>query len=336
MKLFKKLSLLFAALALTITIAACDLEGDEDWDTEYTSLTIARGDWPSAEFHSHVAKFIVENGWETFDVEISTLATAPMLVSLRAGEVDFHMEMWTENMASYQDDLAEGLYEEVSVNFADNAQGIYIPEYVATEYGIETIQDLVEYKHLFPDPDVSNWDPDHDKAVLWGGPSDWEITEFLMRKFENTEEYGDLIDAFEFRPLESTAMLNAQLVANYENEEPWVGYHWEPSYIMGTLDMVLLGDDLPYDMETGAGNPPAQPVTIAARSGLDEDHPEIYSFLSNYQTSAAITSEAEAYMTDNDLSAEEAAQWWLLNHPELWEDWVPSEVFDNVMDALEE
>lgn len=344
MKLFKKLSFLVLALTLTFVVAACDTDdnGDDngdngsDWDTEYTTINIAEGDWPSNDFHSQVAKFIIENGYEGYDVEVQTLATAPMLVSLRSGDVDFHLELWTENMASYQDDLADGLYEEVSINFSDNAQGIYIPAYIQEDNpGLQSIQDLPDYKHLFPDPDTSSWDPDYDKAIVWGGPSDWEITEFLMRKWDNTDEYSELIEHFEFRPLESTAMLNAQLMSDYDDGKGWVGYNWEPSSVFGLLDLVLLDDELDYDTETGAGNPPAQPVTVGARAGLEADHPEIYAFVSNYSTSSLITSQAEAYMMENELTAEETAQWWLENNTDVWQDWVPSDVFDRVMDALE-
>ncbi len=343
MKNIKKIGLITLFFTIMITIAACGDNGDNgdngnggsEWDQEYTTLTAAQGDWPSNEFHSQVARYIIENGFEGYEVETSTLATAPMLVALRNGTVDFHMELWTENMATYQEDLSEGHYEELSVNFDDNNQGIYIPIFIQEDYDIHTIQDLVDHKELFPDQDASNWDPEYDKAIMYGGPTDWEITSHFQRKFENEELYADLIEHFEFRTVESTAMLNATMTSAYESEEAWVGYYWEPSYIMGVLDMVLLDDVHDYDMETGAGNPPAQAVTIGGRSGLEDDHPEVHAFLSNYQTSAQITSEAEVYMADNELNAEETAIWWVENHTDIWGDWVDQDAYDRIMATFE-
>lgn len=353
MKKLRKIGLITLLLTFMFVVAACgedvdsgdngdnddngynDDNGGTDWDIEYTTLIAAQGDWPSNRFHSEVARYIIENGFEGYEVETSTLATAPMLVALRNGTVDFHMELWTENMASLEDDLAEGKYELLSTNFDDNNQGIYIPYYTQEEYGIYTIQDLVDNKALFPDEDMSNWDPEYDKAVMYGGPTDWEITNHYQLKFENEEQYADLIEAFEFRAVESTSMLNATMTSAYNSEEAWVGYYWEPSYIMGVLDMVLLDDEIEYDMATGAGNPPAQAVMIGGRSELEDDHPEVYAFLSNYETSAQLTSEAEVYMSDNDLSAEETAAWWVENHTDVWNDWVDQDTYDKIIASFE-
>ena len=337
MKLFKKLSLLFAALALTITIAACDLESDEDWDTELETIVLGEGDWLSNEFHNQVAKFIIENGYEGYEVEVSVIDTPLLIQSLRGGSVHANLEMWSDNMPSYQDDLAEGYYEEVSINFDDNFQGLYIPQYLQdANPGLQTIQDLPDYKHLFPDPEISNWHEDSHKGIIIGGPSGWAVTDFLERKFSNEDLYPGLVEHFEFRTSESTTLLNTTLMSAYDNEEPWAGYHWEPTYIMGLLDMVLLEDDLDHDTDTGAGNPPPQNVTVVVTGGFGDEFPDLYAFLSNYETSSPITSDALAYMTEEEASSEETAKWWLAENTDIWGDWVPEEVFNNIMDALNE
>ena len=45
-------------------------------------------------------------------------------------EIDVNMEEWTNNIATYQEDLDAGAFTELSVNFDDNYQGLYIPRYV--------------------------------------------------------------------------------------------------------------------------------------------------------------------------------------------------------------
>ena len=38
------------------------------------------------------------------------------------------------------------------------------------------------------------------------------------------------------------------MISAIERGEPWVGYNWEPTWVMGLYDMTLLEDE-PYDEE---------------------------------------------------------------------------------------
>ena len=174
-----------------------------------------------------------------------------------------------------------------------------------------------------------------EEVEIYGGPTGWTVTEFYQAKFENEEDYGDLIEHYTFRPLESTATLNTTLVSAYESEEPWIGYNWEPTWVMGDYDMVLLEDELDYNEETGAGNPPATEVNIVVTSGFQEDFPELTGFLSNMNTNSPMISEVLYHAKDNDKSIEEAAIWWMGENPDVWSEWVPSDIETKVQDALD-
>jgi len=327
-RLLKSFTLLSTLFFLVLAIAACEYETNE--------IVLAEGDWESSELHNQIAKFILEEGYER-EVRIDQLDTALILSSFREGTLDIYLEMWSGNIPSYQDDLAEQHYHQISVNYDDNFQGLYIPAYLAEEYpGLTSVSDLPDYKHLFPDPEITNWDPEIHKAIVIGGPSGWSITDFYERKFANEDDYPGLVEHFTFRTSESTVLLDTTLVNAYQQENPWVGYHWEPSWILGLYDMVLLEDDLPYDLETGTGNPPPQPVTVVARDGFEEDHPELFDFFSQYETSAEITASGLAYMNTEEASTAETARWWLAEYEDLWSQWVPEEVHQRVMAALDE
>ena len=58
---------------------------------------------------------------------------------LISGDVDVYMEVWVDNLPTYQDDLKAGKFKELGINFDDNKQGLYVPEYVieGSERGIE-------------------------------------------------------------------------------------------------------------------------------------------------------------------------------------------------------
>ncbi|HWP50332.1 MAG TPA: glycine betaine ABC transporter substrate-binding protein, partial [Clostridia bacterium] len=46
------------------------------------------------------------------------------------GEIDVHMEIWTDNISVYDQDLKAGRFQEMGINFDDNGQGLYVPRYV--------------------------------------------------------------------------------------------------------------------------------------------------------------------------------------------------------------
>ena len=117
----------------------------------------------------------------------------------------------------------------------------------------------------------------------------------------------------------------ASLVAAYEKGQPWVGYYWDPTWITGQLDLVLL-EDTPFttmeDFENGWNACPANRVTVAVHPEVQAENPAVTEMLSRYQTSSALTAAALAYMNDLDANVQQAAVWFLQEHPELLDAWV--------------
>lgn len=327
MRLFKKFFLLMFAALTVFSVAACQYESN--------TIYIAEGDWDSNRFYNDVVEFILENGYGE-DVEITEIGTQGMVLGLTDGSIDLNVETWSENMATYQSDIAAGYYEELGVNFDDNYQGLYIPQYIKdANPGLVSVDDLVNYKSLFPDPEVTGWNPDTDKAVVYGGPSSWSITEFFKKKFENSDVYPDLVANFEFRPLESTATLNTTIVSAFNNQSAWVGYYWEPTDIMGLYDMYLLEDNHDYNVDTGVGFVPTNNVTIVATAGFKDVHPDAATFLSKMHTSSSVVNAVLAYMVENDLETYDAAVWWLDNNEDMWSQWVTADAQTKIREALD-
>ncbi|QWB95165.1 hypothetical protein KHQ89_04115 [Mycoplasmatota bacterium] len=327
MKLFKKFFLLMFAVITVLSVAACQYDSDV--------IVIAEGDWDSNIFYNEMVKIIIEEGYDT-EVEITQVGTQVMTLGLIDGDIDLNIETWAANMGTYEDDIAEGRYDELGTNFDDNYQGLYIPTYIQeANPGLVSVQDLVDYKALFPDPEITNWDPETDKAVVYGGPSGWGASKFYTAKFENEELYKDLVDNFEFRTIEATATLNATIASANDNEEAWVGYYWEPTDIMGIYDMVLLEDDIAFDSETGAGNLPTTPVTIVSTDGFKEDYPEIADFLSNMSTSSAVVNDVLAYKTQQGLDIQAVTVWWMQENVDMWSSWVTEDAATKINDALD-
>ena len=119
---------------------------------------------------------------------------------------------------------------------------------------------------------------------------------------------------------------------------PWVGYYWEPTWVTGKYDIVLL-EEAPYTDELWAdGNKcafKAVDCTITVDKVFYENHPEVVEFLSKYKTTSALVSETLAYMMNNETDLEETAQWFLKEKQEVWKQWVSEEKFNLVLSTLE-
>jgi len=301
------------------------------------TLTFADAGWDSIRFHNSVAAFILKHGYG-FDSEIVPGSTPVTFAGHRQGDIDIYMEVWTDNLGdSYQEALTQGDIVLMSTNFDDNAQGLYVPTYVIKgdpakgiapiAPDLKSVLDLPKYWELFVDPGNPG------RGRIYGSPPGWAVDEILSAKMKT---YG-LEDTFEyFRPGSDTA-LSASMVRAVENKEPWVGYYWEPTWVIGTYDMTLLEepefDKAKWDNGFGCEFAPC-PVTVTVHKNVADKHPEIVEFLKNYHTSSTLTSEALAYMQENNASADQAAIFFLKTHQEIWTKWVPEDVKNKVLAAL--
>ena len=337
----KPLSLILAALvALSLTVCVSGA-GSSGQDTaaggygpnrtpapgEKTSITFADVGWDSIKLNNALAGLVAENvfGYTWQETPGSTPISHEALM---LGDVDVHMEEWTDNISSYQPDLQAGKFTELGINFNDNYQGFYIPRYVADEYpDLKTVKDLAKYPELFPDPE------DASKGIIYGGITGWSITEVMEKK---VSAYG-LDQYYNYFVSGSDAVLNTAMTSAWDNQEPIVAYYWEPTWLLGKYDFVLLEDD-PYNPDTfqdGIGACPAVTVTVAVSNDFASSNPEYCAFLSNFSMPSAIISEALAYMQDSGASYTQAAQWLLtVSHPELVSQWLTDEQADALLESL--
>ncbi|WP_019416229.1 ABC transporter substrate-binding protein [Paenisporosarcina sp. TG20] len=332
-RLIKKSMLLMIA-AMLILVTACGNGEDENANP---TIRLADGTWDSVKFHTAVAQFIIENGYD-HPTRLIPGSTPAILTGIENGDIDVYMENWTDNLGEqYPEMIEKGDMIELGVNFDDNAQGWYVPTYVIegdAERNIEpiapdlkSVSDLPKYWEIFKDPE------DPSKGRIYGGIAGWEVDETLsvkMETFELNETYNY------FRP-GSEAALNTSLVSAHEKGEPWVGYNWEPTWVSGKYEMTLL-EEPEYTEERWANGFasafPANTCTVNAHKDLPDKAPEVTEFLSNYQTNSTLISEALAQMEENDLSINQVATWFLQEHEDVWISWVPQDVADKVKAAL--
>lgn len=326
--------ILIAFLTIVLVGTGCSQSSAEK---EKPTLVLADAGWDSIRFHNDVAGFIIEKGYG-YKTNVTAASTPITFMGLRNGEIDIYMEVWTDNLDDYDEAIEKGDIKELSVNFDDDMQGLYVPTYVIKgdpARGIEplapdlkSVQDLPKYWEIFKDPE------DKTKGRIYGAIPGWAVDQIMVEKIKN---YGLDKQYNVFRPGSDTALATSMVQA-VEKGEPWVGYYWEPTWIIGKYDMTLL-EEPPYNKEQWDKDYttafPAVRVTVAVNKDMSTKAPEVMDFLKNYKTSSDITSEALAYMQENNVGTEEAAKKFLSDNKDMWKNWVPEDIAKKVEAALQ-
>lgn len=329
----KWILLMISVLLVTLLAAGCS--GGSQAPQKGATLRFADAGWDSIRFHNAVAMFILQHGMGYKGEEVN--GTTPLTYqALKNGDIDIYIETWSDNLPTYKDDVAKGNVLELSVNFDDNEQGLYVPRYViegdpsrnipAKAPGLKTVEDLKKYKDVFADPESPG------KGRIYGAIPGWAVDVILHKKFIS---YGLDKDFTYFQPGSDSA-LAAVFTSAYAKGEAVVGYYWSPTWLTGKYDLVRL-QDTPYNAATfneGKGDFPSVPVTVCVSKAFAAKEPTVVEFLKKYKTSSDITSKALAHMSDTKASYQDTAKWFLRSNEDIWTKWVTAEQADKVKAAL--
>ena len=231
------LSLVFNKVTLVVFVMVLSVSASI---SAQETVVFADAGWESIRFHSYVAGIIMGEGYG-YSMDIVAGSSPVVLLGMRQGDIDVQMEIWTSNIQEiYNEALESGDVVELGVNFDGNTQGLYVPTFVVegnSERGIEpmapglkTVKDLADYWQVFEDEEDST------KGRIYGSPPGWAVDEIMRTKIETygLDEYYNY-----FSPGSDTA-LAAAIVSAYERGEPIVAYYWEPTWVMGMMDLSLI------------------------------------------------------------------------------------------------
>ncbi len=315
MKRFVHILFSLALVVFALTFIACSGEEDSIETLVFADLT-----WDSVQVHNRVAAFIIENGLGGYEIEFIAADTLVSINGLAQGDIDVDMESWHSSYLDvYDKGIASGDIVDLGKNLPDAPQAWWIPRYMvegpdAQAPGLKSVADLPEYAELFPDSE------DPKKGVIYTGVAGWAqltIGEEFFAEFGLDEYYNQGIAG-------SGAALAASMVAAYEKREPWIGYYWAPTAILGRLDMVPLA---------GSEYDPAD-VNILVNSSVLERAPDVVQFLKRYSTNINDNNEFLAKMEFEGWDSQETAIWFLQNKEAVWTAWLSDEVTERVKDAL--
>jgi len=321
--------LAFTTALTLLAVPAFAQDGEECGEISITEMN-----WASASVVTNVASFIMQQGYGC-DVSIVPSDTVPAVTSVAEnGEPDIVTELWTNATGEVYDRLkAEGSVVELgAVLDPGGVDAWWIPAYLAEEH-----------------PELTTIDGVLQNPELVGGrfhncPEGWGCRVFndnLLPAF-GVADAG--IEIFNHGSGETLA---ASIGSAFENEEPWFGYYWAPTAVIGRYDMVQvdMGD---YDREAheAAQNPdasnvgrtsfPPAPVSTAVTSSFSEEYPELTEFLSRMTFKTEDMNAILSWMDDNSASGEEGAAYFLTNYPDTWSSWLNESAAERLSAVLQQ
>jgi len=320
-----------SAVLLASLISACKPKS-----TNALTIILADAGWDSQLLHNALAKIVIENAFDGYEIKYSTASSKMNWESLKNNDVDLFIEAWTDTYPTYPKDLANGDVVNVGVLVPDSRGGLYVPRYVVEgdpargipplAPGLREVKDLAKYPHVFPD------DENPSRGKIFGSIPGWSSDELLSKK---TVYYG-LDKNFNYVRMGSEATLFASLMSAYNLGVGWVGHCYEPSWIAGYLDLILL-DDAPYnpvDCMEGKTAFSEEPLLIISSSQFHKKAPELLEFLKNYATGRELISRALAYLDEAKKTHEETAVWNLKTNDKLIDNWLPEETAKKLREYL--
>ncbi|QGU00413.1 Glycine betaine ABC transport system, glycine betaine-binding protein OpuAC [Candidatus Syntrophocurvum alkaliphilum] len=285
-KLVISLSIL---LIFSITIMGCGLQGDEEHKGD---VRIVYVEWVCATASSYVIADILENKMG-YNVEVMPLSVGAMFEGLVSGDGDFMTTAWLPvTHKNYMDTMGDD-FDFVGINTEGAYLGLVVPDYVT----ISSIEEMAEYKDKFKG-EIVGIDP---------GASMMAATEQLIIDY----------DLEGFNLVEGTdATMTAALSRAIERDE-WVAVTgWTPHWKFSRWNLKFLEDPKGlYGEEEYIG-------TIA-RKGLNEDMPEVYELISNFEWDVNDLASAIELAEEEGATSESAAAKWVEENEDLVNNWLP-------------
>ncbi|GGE37294.1 glycine betaine ABC transporter substrate-binding protein [Actibacterium pelagium] len=311
---------------------------------ECGEISIAEMNWASAELMANVDAIILEEGFGC-EVELIPGATQTTFASMNEkAQPDVAPELWIN---AVRDPLTKAIEEgrmqsAIEGPITGLGEGWWVTAAFAEAHPeLNTVEKLLEHPELFP------YVEDESKGAFMGCPAGWGCqlsNANLFRAYDMENKGWVLVDPG------SAAGLDGAIAKASERGEPWFGYYWAPTAVIGKYSLKLLEWETPWG---GSENwdacivKPEQDCLDPQPTSYTESevHTVVTDKLSKsgspalgYFQKRVFPGEAMnamlVYMTDNQASGEDAAYEFLATMEDVWTAWVPADVAEKVKKGL--
>lgn len=276
---WKKLGLTVAS-ASALFLAACsnDADSGDSADSNDVSgeVNLAYVAWDTEIASTNVIATVLED--YGFDAKTTQLDNAIMWEAVANGDADAMVAAWLPGTHGPQFEEYGDSMDHLGTNLEGAKIGLVVPEYMDAN----SIADL-------------NDEADQTITGIEAGAGVVAAAEQSLEDYDNLADWNVQTS--------SSGAMTTQLKQAIDNEEDIVITGWSPHWMFQSYDLKYL-----EDTEGSFGD--AETIDTFAREGLEEDMPEAYQILENFQWS---TEDMEAVMLDiqEGTSPEDAARAWV-------------------------
>lgn len=294
-------------------------------------VSITEMDWASASVVTAVAKFLMEEGYGCTVTKVPS-ASIPALASLaETGEPDILTEIWTNGAPAYDVLVESGQIEPLTNVLSDGGlEAWWIPDYLA-----EAHPELKTLAGIKANPDLVG-------GRFHNCPEGWTCKYVNTNMAKAADFTGSGIEDFVHGSGETLA---ASLASAYENKEPWFGYYWGPSSVLGkyAMTMVDVGEHSPEGHKCNSnaectspmvGAFPRSIVTTVVSEAFATNNVPVTDLMRNLSFTNDEMGELLAWKEENMASADEAAVYFLANNPDVWSKWLNDDARENLKALL--
>lgn len=315
------LGCMFAA-AITASAAQAETCGE---------VSLMQGDWGSAQIVTAVSKFLMEQGYGC-NVTTVPLTTNPAMVSVsETGEPDILTEIWTNGAPAYKGLVDSGAIIPVTEVLSDGGvEGFFVPNYL-----LEKHPELATIEGIKANPELVG-------NRFHNCPEGWTC----LNVSTNLLKASGLTDVgMENFVHGSGETLAASIAAAFEDKEPWFGFYWAPTSVLGKYPMTLV-DIGPHDPERHACNitadcatpelsafPRSEVVTVLSKDFMAENA-AVSELMTNLSFTNAQMGETLAWVEDKNASYDEGAVHFLTNNKDVWRSWLNNVARENLSALL--
>lgn len=277
-----------------------------------------------------ILQILIEQGYNR-EVELVQVETSSGMVGLERGDISATSELWLDNRREWFDEVNNKSVVALSDTYTGKVeQGWYVPKYVTDNNPeIKNVEDLIEYSKDFQ--------TEGNKGIFLNAPSGWNSSIITQFRFDGYKlgEYYELTDPG------SGSGLDMTISSYYEKKLPFVTYYWEPTWLLGSYEMVKL-EEVPYDEsvwnEEGKYlcSYPEPIVKILANKEFTEKegNKEVVGVLSKYTVEASIMNQILSKAQESGDSEYSKTIKEFMKSNRWWEEFISEEALTKVNEYL--
>lgn len=290
-------------------------------------VSITEMDWASAAVVTSVSKFLMEQGYGCKVTKVPSASTPALVSVAETSEPDILTELWVSGTPAYDALEAAGRVEPLSKVLSDGGvEGWWIPNYLVDAH-----------------PELATLEGVLANAELLGGrfhqcPEGWYCKTVNRNLIAATGLEAAGFEIFEHGSGETMA---TSIAGAYTSKEPWIGYYWAPTSVLGKypMTMVDLGE---FDADIHACNTkqdcadpqvspyPSSRVLTVVTAEFAAENPAVTELMRNVSFTNQLMGALLAWQEEKNASAEEVAVYFLSNHSDIWSGWLSDEARANL------